>query len=62
MVTRILLLFTLPNLYFGFDFEIPGKIQFNDDYYDEAMGLWQNYNSETTDLTEIKDLLEASWD
>ena len=58
MATRVLLLFLFPTLYFALNFEIPGKIEYNDIYYDEAMELWHNYNSETTDLSEIKRLLE----
>ena len=40
------------------EFRIPARREYHDPLFDEAMFMWQNYNSEFTDIVKLHSLLE----
>ena len=42
------------------EFRIPARREYHDPLFDEALIMWQNYNSESTDIVKLHSLLEQS--
>ena len=40
------------------EFRIPARREYHDPLFDEALVMWQNYNSESTDIVKLHSLLE----